>query len=170
MKALFEKWFNDTKKFTRDLFVTVTQFCVLMILALLVADYASSETIDYSIITSKYDDSFSDHDKLKIYIEVDLVEERLPTKTELESVSKAIKSDPEFKDLAKTANQLYIWFFLPGMKLGSGAFANHHRAPIQEELKITDYTLYNTQYQHFLDAKAKNSEAKEIDWASLIEK
>lgn len=97
--------------------------------------------VEYDVRNSQFNSAVS---KLNLDIEVSLVDERLPTKRELKAVSDLVlPSQPN----AKTK---WVFFFLPEMESGSGAYATDHRAPEPEGIKIIKYMLINTPYKHLV--------------------
>jgi hypothetical protein len=72
--------------------------------------------------------------KVALDIEVPLVEGRLPTADELGAVSRFLVSRERKHDRS------FVVFYLPGMKIGSGAYATAHHNP-DMEVEILDFML-----------------------------
>ncbi len=101
----------------------------------------NEEEITFKIRESNYNPNF---DKLNLTIEVQLVNGRLPTEIEMAAISsQVLKNQPK-------ARRLWVFYLLPKMKSGAGAYATDHRAPTPEGVKILSYMLYNTPYQDLL--------------------
>ena len=105
------------------------------------AGYADESLIPYEV----HDRSTLGTQKFSIDLFVDLVDERLPNVGELEAISNSI--------VQKTGKfeRYFVTFYLPGMEVGSGAFATAHHNP-DLEVKILEFILMvYPQYQKFVD-------------------
>lgn len=90
----------------------------------------SSETIPYRILNKTALPPF----KLSMDIEVPLINGKPPTIMELGALSKHLVGKERKYDRA------FVLFYLPGMKVGAGAYASAHHNPIME-VKVFRYSL-----------------------------
>lgn len=95
----------------------------------------------YKVRSSNYNKQLN---KLNLEIEIELIDERLPTEEELKAISdKVLQTQPK-------AKMNWVFFLLPKMNSGSGAYATDHRIPEPEGINIQKFSLYNTPYERFL--------------------
>ncbi|MCP4161200.1 MAG: hypothetical protein GY760_14090 [Deltaproteobacteria bacterium] len=80
------------------------------------------------------------NNKASYDVEVDLVQNRLPNESELKNIALEIKED------SGPVNNLFICFYLPGMKINAGAYATGHQCNIE----IQEYMLLGTKYQRLI--------------------
>ncbi|MEE9296503.1 MAG: hypothetical protein V3W34_16285 [Phycisphaerae bacterium] len=99
---------------------------------------AEEKLIPYTII--KRDELGSI--KVSFDLRIDLVDERLPTKQELEAVSRHLHSKE------KVHERTFVLFYLPGMKVDAGAFARAHHNP-DLEVEIQPWFVPE-KYKHLL--------------------
>lgn len=97
----------------------------------------NGKEIIYSVRDFKHNEVF---DKYNLNIEISLIEGRLPNKDEISMVSKAVI--PQYPD----AEMKWVFFILPQMKVGAGAYATDHRIPKPEGVKIMEFMLLNSPY------------------------
>lgn len=82
--------------------------------------------------------------KLSLDVQVGLVDGRLPNEQELGEISIYLVSKEKKHD------RTFVLFYLPGMKVGSGAFASAHHNPTME-VKIMKFMLQPySQYRKYL--------------------
>ncbi len=82
--------------------------------------------------------------KLSLDIRVGLVNGRLPNENELGKLSRFLVSKEKKHD------RTFVLFYLPGMELGSGAYATAHHNP-DMKVDIMKFMLYSyPQYEKFL--------------------
>ncbi len=79
-------------------------------------------------------------DKLTLEIEVPLVDGRLPSRQELNAIAKHLVGTPRH---ART----WVFFYLPGMEVGAGAYATAHYLPEPEGVELVPLGLYRTDYE-----------------------
>ena len=105
-------------------------------------------------VTSEADDSLIAHKvlqrselgrvKLSLDVEVSLIDGRLPTEAELATISNVLVSQE------RTHERSFVTFYLPGMKIGHGAFATAHHNP-DMEVNILMFMLNNyPEYEKFI--------------------
>lgn len=110
---------------------------LIAFLALLVAcvgcdqKNAPVDLIDYTIAHREEFHEF----KISFDVRVPLVNGRLPTTDELGAISKHLRSQEKKHD------RMFVCFYLPGMKVDSGAFATAHHDP-NLEVKILRETSF----------------------------
>jgi hypothetical protein len=104
---------------------------------------SGSATIPYRIL----DDTQAGNEKKVYNLEVDLVDGRLPEKTELGAVSQGLRSHRHKKT--------FVNFYLPGMEKGAGAFATAHHDP-QMTVRILRIP---PEYQHLAEGKTEQTPA-----------
>ncbi len=75
-------------------------------------------------------------------IVIPLIKGRLPSEYELRKVANEIVQ----KYNIQRVNNLYIMFYLPGMKINAGAYATAN----QLNVKIQKFMLFGTMYQKFM--------------------
>ena len=82
--------------------------------------------------------------KLSIDVQVELVNSRLPNEKELGAISRhLVKTE-------KKHDRSFISFYLPGMKVGAGAYATAHHNPTMK-VNIMKFMLYQyPQYKKFV--------------------
>lgn len=80
-------------------------------------------------------------DKVELWIEVPLVEERLPSAEELSLIATRLVGVPR-------PSRTYVYFLLPGMQRGAGAYATAHYLPEPEGVNFVPSGLWNTAYEH----------------------
>ena len=105
---------------------------------LLASSSAAADQIPFEVI--QQDDMGSI--KLSLDVQVPLVDGRLPNAEELGAVS---------EHLVETSGEherTFVSFYLPGMKVGAGAFATAHHNP-EMSVKIQDFMLM--QYPQYLE-------------------
>lgn len=122
---------------------------ILVLSFLLVSFATSADTIEISGAEVNYKIRDSAHNQelkeLSVEIEVSLVGDRLPNKTELKAISEAVlKNQPKEKTTM-------VYFYLPKMKSGYGAYATNHSGAKNEGLNIMEYMLRDTPYQSLVD-------------------
>lgn len=82
--------------------------------------------------------------KLSIDVQVELVNGRLPNEKELGDLSRQLVKNEKKHDRS------FISFYLPGMKVGAGAYATAHHNP-KMEVNIMNFMLYQyPQYKKFI--------------------
>jgi hypothetical protein len=115
-------------------------FLLLPILAIIIAipypvACETKQIIPHKILNK----SESGSEKYLLNVQVDLIDGRLPNKTELEELSKYLARKEKKQD------SISIHFYLPGTKLGSDAYASVNYKP-EKKVKIMKYILF----QHLL--------------------
>ncbi len=80
--------------------------------------------------------------KLSIDVEVPLVDGRLPSADELGAISEHLVENSNKHD------RTFVSFYLPGMKVGAGAYATAHHNP-DMSVNIQDFMLM--QYPQYLE-------------------
>jgi hypothetical protein len=87
--------------------------------------------------------------KISYDIEVHLINNKLPTAEQLGDISNYLISNE------KNHDKSFVLFYLPRMKMGSGAYASAHHMPAMQ-VKIMDFSLidYN-EYHHFIPELVK---------------
>ena len=102
--------------------------------------YASDGLIPYHILERSETGTI----KVALDVEVPLVSGRLPTEEELGALSRHLVS------LERDHDRSFVLFYLPGMKVGSGAYATAHHNP-ELEVKVLDFMLAQyPEYQSLL--------------------
>ena len=101
-------------------FQGITVFCLLYAVLNTVALAESKKLIPYEIIKREEMGSI----KVLLSIRVKLVNGRLPTKEELGAISQYLYSKER-----RRHERTFVFFSLPGMVLGTGAFATAHHTP-----------------------------------------
>ena len=84
--------------------------------------------------------------KLTLYIEVNVVDNRLPNKEELGKLSNYLVRTED-----KVFSNTWVFFILPGMKKDAGAYATAHHNP-NMKVEILDYVIKHNypQYKKYL--------------------
>lgn len=90
---------------------------ILMVLAFILAFPSSgiaNDLIDFEVL----EESEGVQQELVIDVAVELVDDRLPNKEELATLSQHLL------ELSKTSKEVLVRYYLPGMPLGAGAYAS----------------------------------------------
>lgn len=101
--------------------------------------------------------------KVSYDIRVNLVNERLPAKEELERVSEHLRSQE------KGCERMFVLYYLPGMTVDSGAYATAHHTPQFEGVRILAMFIPK-EYQHFIDPRASEQSPTHCDSLSELAK
>lgn len=109
----------------------------------------AKKLIDFKVINHKEDLPF----KVSWDIRVDLVDGRLPTEEELTDLSRALQRKNE--DVERT----FVLFYLPGMEVGSGAFAQAHHDPTLTKATIQTL-LIPDEYKNLYKASLEGSDSE----------
>ena len=114
-------------------------FLILSIFCFLAPAFADDSLIPYKALKRSELGSM----KLSLDVEVPLINEKLPTKKELGSLSEYLVNKEEAHD------KTFVLFYLPGMELGAGAYASAHHNP-DMQVKIMKFNLLRyPEYQKF---------------------
>jgi hypothetical protein len=105
-------------------FVRMLFLVICLILAVILSTCRNEKLIDYVAINRA---EFG-RDKVSYDIRVDLVNGRLPTTSEIEAIFRFLHQRE------KKHHCTFISFYLPGMVLGTGAFATAHYNPNLQEI------------------------------------
>jgi len=97
---------------------------------------AAENLIPYKILNR----SEMAHYKVSYDIEVPIVGNRLPNEKELGAISTYLVSKEKVHDNS------FVLFYLPGMKLGAGAYATAHHQP---EMKVVIMKFMLSQYPEY---------------------
>lgn len=124
MKWLFE---IDSMKIMKRLFLLLSILAIIIAIPYPVA-CKTKQIISHQILNK----SESGSKKLLLNVQVDLIDGRLPNETELEELSNYLVRKEKKRD------SISIYFYLPGTKLGSEAFASVNHNP-EKKVKIMKY-------------------------------
>lgn len=101
------------------------------------------ELIPYEVVNRDDSPPF----KVSYDIKVNAVNGRLPTKEELKHISNHLRSQEEDYE------RMFVLFYLPGMKMDSGAYATAHHTPRLEGVRVHTSSVPK-EFQHLIDPSA----------------
>lgn len=73
--------------------------------------------------------------KIAFYVLVDVVKGRLPSKVEMGAISNVLRASQ------KDRSDVYVFFMLPGMPIGEGAFATAHHRATPEPVRVMSFAV-----------------------------
>lgn len=104
---------------------------------------AETTTLPYKIIKNDRIGNMKASYDLKIDLVNENGKKRLPNEAELAAISNKIKTKE------KNTQRVFVLFYLPGMKLDAGAYAQAHHNP-NLKVQIMEFMLFGTTYEKYM--------------------